>query len=130
MYVQVVSIVFQSSMYVDVNNTWQLSKGENFDFTDHDNFDETLLIKNAIFRMVYCWACHRRRRCLFRRLPSAYLLILRKMYVTHNCLKRDFLPTWTFVFSFIVVDVILLFLNRIASAPVQFRSISIDQSHL
>ena len=32
-------------MYVDVNNTWQLSKGENFDFTDHDNFDETLLIK-------------------------------------------------------------------------------------
>ena len=22
-----------------------MSKGENFDFTDHDNFDETLLIK-------------------------------------------------------------------------------------
>ena len=32
-------------MYVDVNNTLQMSKGENFDFTDHDNFDETLLIK-------------------------------------------------------------------------------------
>ena len=106
-----------------------MSKGENFDFTDHDNFDETLLIKMQFSERCIAVLVTVVRRCLFRRLPSAYLLILRKMYVTHNCLKRDFLPTWTFVFSFIV-DVILLFLNRIASAPVQFRSISIDQSHL
>ena len=90
-------------MYVDENNTWQMSKGENFDFTDHDHFDETLLIKMQFSERGIAELVTDVRRCLFRRLPpSAYLLILRKMYVTHNCLKRDFLPTWTFVFSFIL----------------------------